>query len=88
MMAARGALWNPSIFSPEGEVSYEVTQKQYIRKVKNFLCSMLTTTKSHILSFIMYLEMNDNLMNRRFLNTDRIVILSSVIFISNLDEWV
>ncbi|XP_050872382.1 uncharacterized protein LOC127074990 isoform X2 [Lathyrus oleraceus] len=32
VMAARGALWNPSIFSPEGEVSYEVTQKQYIRK--------------------------------------------------------
>jgi len=36
-MAARGALWNPSIFSLEGEVSYEVTQKEYIRKVTFFL---------------------------------------------------
>jgi len=44
-MAARGALWNPSIFSPEGEVSYEVTQKEYIRKVTFFLWSKLTTTQ-------------------------------------------
>ncbi|WJX87758.1 tRNA-dihydrouridine(20) synthase [NAD(P)(+)] [Trifolium repens] len=32
VMAARGALWNPSIFSPEGKVSYEIMEKEYIRK--------------------------------------------------------
>ncbi|XP_004509720.1 uncharacterized protein [Cicer arietinum] len=32
VMAARGALWNPSIFSPEGEVSPDVVERQYIRK--------------------------------------------------------
>ncbi|XP_057457957.1 uncharacterized protein LOC130748729 [Lotus japonicus] len=32
VMVARGALWNASIFSPEGEVSYEVVKREYIRK--------------------------------------------------------
>ncbi|GAU28952.1 hypothetical protein TSUD_153680 [Trifolium subterraneum] len=32
VMAARGALWNPSIFSPEGKVHYEIMEKEYIRK--------------------------------------------------------
>lgn len=32
VMAARGALWNASIFSPEGEVSMEVVKREYVRK--------------------------------------------------------
>jgi hypothetical protein len=46
-MAARGALWNPSIFSPEGKVSYEIMEKEYIRKVTIFLYSTLAYTQSH-----------------------------------------
>jgi len=36
-MVARGALWNASIFSPEGEVSHEDVKREYIRKVFFFL---------------------------------------------------
>jgi len=32
-MVARGALWNASMFSPEGKVSYEAVKREYIRKV-------------------------------------------------------
>ena len=33
MMVARGALWNASIFSPEGKVPWEDVRREYIRKV-------------------------------------------------------
>jgi hypothetical protein len=81
-MAARGALWNPSIFSPEGKVSYEIMEKEYIRKVNT-----LTYTQSitHILPFTIYLEMNDNYMNRRFVNTE-ILLFFQFCDVSNLDE--
>jgi hypothetical protein len=65
VMAARGALWNPSIFSPEGKVSYEIMEKEYIRKVTIFLFNVNLHTITHILPLTMYLEMNDNHMNRR-----------------------
>ncbi|XP_006585896.1 tRNA-dihydrouridine(20) synthase [NAD(P)+]-like isoform X2 [Glycine max] len=32
VMVARGALWNASMFSPEGKVSYEAVKREYIRK--------------------------------------------------------
>ncbi|KAK7360978.1 hypothetical protein VNO77_02999 [Canavalia gladiata] len=32
VMVARGALWNASIFSPEGKISYEAVKREYIRK--------------------------------------------------------
>ncbi|CAL0313029.1 unnamed protein product [Lupinus luteus] len=32
VMVARGALWNASIFSPEGKISYEDVKREYIRK--------------------------------------------------------
>lgn len=33
VMVARGALWNASIFSPEGKVPWEDVKREYIRKV-------------------------------------------------------
>ncbi len=33
VMVARGALWNASIFSPEGKVPWEDVRREYIRKV-------------------------------------------------------
>ncbi|XP_028783936.1 tRNA-dihydrouridine(20) synthase [NAD(P)+]-like isoform X2 [Neltuma alba] len=33
VMVARGALWNASVFSPEGKVSCEEVKREYIRKV-------------------------------------------------------
>ncbi|MED6161152.1 hypothetical protein PIB30_058031 [Stylosanthes scabra] len=32
VMVARGALWNPSIFLPEGELPYEDVKREYLRK--------------------------------------------------------
>ncbi|XP_057957411.1 uncharacterized protein LOC131150591 isoform X3 [Malania oleifera] len=32
VMVARGALWNASIFSPEGKVPWEIVKREYIRK--------------------------------------------------------
>lgn len=34
MMVARGALWNASVFSPEGKVPWEDVKVEYIRKVE------------------------------------------------------
>lgn len=33
VMVARGALWNASIFSPEGKLPWEEVKREYIRKV-------------------------------------------------------
>lgn len=32
-MAARGALWNASIFSPKGKLPWEDVKREYLRKV-------------------------------------------------------
>ena len=32
-MVARGAMWNASIFSPEGKSTWEEVKREYVRKV-------------------------------------------------------
>jgi len=32
-MVARGAMWNPSVFSEHGEVDWEITKRQFVKKV-------------------------------------------------------
>ncbi|XP_061361068.1 uncharacterized protein LOC133304987 isoform X4 [Gastrolobium bilobum] len=54
VMVARGALWNASIFSPEGKVSYEVVKREYIRKCilwDNDLKSTKQTLKEMIMHY-------------------------------------
>ncbi|RZC29264.1 tRNA-dihydrouridine(20) synthase [NAD(P)+]-like [Glycine soja] len=54
VMVARGALWNASMFSPEGKVSYEAVKREYIRKCilwDNDLKSTKHTLKEMIMHY-------------------------------------
>ncbi|XP_020224425.1 tRNA-dihydrouridine(20) synthase [NAD(P)+]-like isoform X2 [Cajanus cajan] len=54
VMVARGALWNASIFSPEGKVPYEAVKREYIRKCilwDNDLKSTKQTIKEMIMHY-------------------------------------
>lgn len=46
-MVARGALWNASVFSPEGKVPWEDVKIEYIRKVE------LTCDLMQLLSYVL-----------------------------------
>lgn len=44
LMVARGALWNASVFSPEGKVPLEDVKREYVREVWpnfNYITSFL-----------------------------------------------
>lgn len=41
MMAARGALWNASIFSPKGKLPWEDVKREYVRKASSFIVSSI-----------------------------------------------
>lgn len=41
MMAARGALWNASIFSPKGKLPWEDVKREYVRKASFFVVSSI-----------------------------------------------
>ncbi|XP_022132401.1 tRNA-dihydrouridine(20) synthase [NAD(P)+]-like isoform X2 [Momordica charantia] len=46
VMVARGALWNASIFSPEGKLPWEDVKREYVRKVRASCGTMISKVRS------------------------------------------